>query len=359
MSGEPAGVLPLLDLAGGPYAVGQALGRFGAAAVQKRLRHTRAWAGVMTHLGSAAATDLAARTEACLPKHWQELRGLADGLCLPFDEVFLWNCRGDLPSGAPDGCTTVQVPGTAERWIAHNEDGEPLLAGACGLARIAQDEGTGFTSFVYPGSLPGHSFAVTDRGLVQTVNNIRARESGAGLPRMVLARATLDAATLDEAVALIRRLPRSGAFHLTLAQAGDPRLLSVEFATGRCSAQEVRAVSSHANHLVHAAMADLPQVVTASSADRQARGDALCAGADAADGAFALRLLADRAPSQLPIHRTDPGDPDGENTLATAVFHVLTDRVDWAVHGDPRRPPDVAFGASLWPDDARETFRPA
>src|SRR5690606_17226304 len=137
------------------------------------------------------------------------------------------------------------------------------------------DEGPAFTSFVYPGSLPGHSFAVSERGLVQTVNNIRPLRTGVGVPRMVLARAVLDAGSLDEALALVRRTPAVGAFHLTLAQAGDPRLLSVEFAAGRCSISEVEGVSGHANHLVHPGMAELPQVVTLSSADRQARAEQL------------------------------------------------------------------------------------
>jgi hypothetical protein len=38
--------------------------------------------------------------------------GLADGLDLPFHDVFAWNCRGDLIAGAAEGCTTVQLPGT-------------------------------------------------------------------------------------------------------------------------------------------------------------------------------------------------------------------------------------------------------
>nr|WP_265336209.1 C45 family peptidase [Mesorhizobium sp. B2-1-8] len=120
------------------------------------------------------------------PRYWAELQGLASGLELRFDDVFLWNCRGDIWAMAPDGCTTVQLPGSPH-VIGHNEDGDPDFAGPCALAHVASEGGNAFTAFVYPGSLPGHTFAVTSRGLVQTVNNIRPLAGGAGTPRMVLA----------------------------------------------------------------------------------------------------------------------------------------------------------------------------
>ena len=71
----------------------------------------------------------------------EELRGLADGLDLPFDDVFAWNCRGDLWAMAPEGCTTVQIPGRDRRIVAQNEDGLPGFAGRCFMVRI---ERTGY-----------------------------------------------------------------------------------------------------------------------------------------------------------------------------------------------------------------------
>ncbi|TGV68304.1 peptidase C45, partial [Mesorhizobium sp. M00.F.Ca.ET.158.01.1.1] len=53
--------------------------------------------------------------------------------------------------------------------------------------------------------------------LVQTVNNTRPLAGGAGVPRMVLARAVLDAADLDAALALLESVTRAGAFHLISA----------------------------------------------------------------------------------------------------------------------------------------------
>src|SRR5690606_5644976 len=119
------------------------------------------------------------------PAYWQELQGLAQGLGLPLDDVFLWNCRGDVWAMSPDGCTTVQIPGD-EPVLAHNEDGDPGFRGYCAMASVRPQDGCAFNAFVYPASLPGHTFAVTDAGLVQTVNNIRSCAAGPGLPRMLL-----------------------------------------------------------------------------------------------------------------------------------------------------------------------------
>lgn len=67
------------------------------------------------------------------------------------------------------------------------------------------------------------------------MNNIRAVHRPQGLPRQILARASLNANTLDEAITILTGQPRSGAFHHTLGQLGDARLFSVE-ATGQgCS----------------------------------------------------------------------------------------------------------------------------
>src|SRR3546814_14601750 len=69
-------------------------------------------------------------------------------------DLFLWNCRGDLWSMSPDGCTTVQLPMPDGPRITHNEDGDPGFAGHCGIGLFSPDNGPRFASFVYPASIP-------------------------------------------------------------------------------------------------------------------------------------------------------------------------------------------------------------
>jgi hypothetical protein len=186
-------------------------------------------------------------------------------------------------------------------------------------------------SFYYPGSLPGHTFAVNRAGLVQAINNLRIKQPAVGVPRMVLTRAVLDAASLDAAVHVLNNVQRASGFHHTLGCVGDERLLSVEATVRRCSVLEVSEVSGHANHLIHAGCNAEAQIVTGSSGDRQARLDQLLPALGDISGPSLLRVLSDRAPTGLPIYRDDPADPDEENTLATALFTLTDGGVDFEV----------------------------
>ncbi len=332
-------MLAYLQLEGSPFEVGQALGRFGAAALQRYARRSPAWATVMRWRGHASVAAMAELVCARHPAIWQELQGLAAGLDLPAEDVFLWNCRGDLWAMAPDGCTTVQLPAPAPGTapvVAHNEDGDPAFLGPCAIAPIAVRGGGRFASFVYPGSLPGHTFATTASGLVMTVNNLRTLEVGLGLPRMVVTRALLDAANADEALDQLGAMPRAGGFHLTLAQAGLPCIASVEFSDAVLSVQTVERPAVHANHMVHAAMAHRPQIVTGSSGHRQLRGEDLLRQHEG-EAIDPLDILFDQGDARYPIYRDRADDSDHENTMATASFTLGPTHVDWAVHAGGRR----------------------
>ena len=332
--------LSLLKVTGRPFDAGQALGCFGADAVRRYLLPTQAWATVMSWKRSERVATMAALVHEHFPGIWAELQGLASGLGLPFEDVFLWNCRGDVWAMSPDGCTTVQLPGDGARRMVHNEDGLPAFAGHCAIAECGIEGSPRFSAFVYPGSIAGHTFAATDAGLAMTVNNLRELHVGAGVPRMVLARAVLDSASLSSATDLLRSHPRAGGFHLTLAHRDSPDLLSVEFSSEACSVRTVTRPSLHANHATHSSLRDLPQIITGSSGHRQTRGDALIEEAAATGREIdPLELLGDKGNPQFPIFRDDIADTDDENTLATADFVIRSTHIDWQVYEHPRNPP--------------------
>ena len=327
-------MLKYLQVEGSPYELGLALGRFGKDAVHTLLLPSSAWASVMAWRGSAAVAAMQQLTQERFPAVWSEIEGLAAGLELPLDEVFLWNCRGDLWAMAPDGCTTVLLPGDAEQaaQLAHNEDGLPFFQGHCAMVKANVRGQCELVSFAYPGSIPGHTFAVNARGLGITVNNVRTRLVATGVPRMVLGRAALN---LESALAvkdLLQDSPRAGGFHFSVAQAGRPSLTSIEFTTHRVSVVEVSKPAMHANHLVHPAMRHHPQVVTNSSGFRQERGEALlAAAAQAGEQAAALAILSDKHNAVFPILRLAADDSDDENTMATADMQVGKDAIRWTV----------------------------
>lgn len=327
-----------ITISGSPFETGQQLGESGRQAWHEKVTQTALWQTV-TALKNAEQTRLMrAAVQTQFPQIWQELEGMAAGLDAPVEEVFAWNCRGDLVRSTSDGCTTVAGPAQNGSWIiAHNEDGFPQLREECVIVHVRQAQGPAFTSFAYPGSICGHTFAVNEKGVVNTVNNIRAVHRPAGLPRQILARAALNASSLDEAITLLTTSPRAGAFHHTLGQLGDSRLFSVEATGSGCSVMQISSPFAHANHLIHPRLTETEQVITASSASRQQRlGDWLNRSSPL-DAAAAKAILSDQHDAELPIYRLSPTDPDEENTLATVIFTLDYHQVAWQVFGRDRQ----------------------
>jgi hypothetical protein len=326
--------LTVYRLGGTPEAIGRQLGLLAAPIFNAYMAQSAAWQAVSRWRGSAFAQQLRDMAQRHFPACVAELDAMAEALGWPAEDVFLWNCRGELIHRVPDGCTTVAALTPAGALLAHNEDGDPYLHGRCFLVDVQPEGKPGFVSFCYPGSLPGHTFAATRAGLAQAINNVRIREPRAGVPRMILARAVLDAATLDEALALLRDTPRASGFHHTIggAQADGVRLYSVEATAQRCSIAALDMPSGHANHLIHAGCEREAQIVTDSSRDRQARLAALLPALGAQpEGEALVSVLQDRGGDGLPIFRDDPHDPDDENTLATACFTIGAEGVGFGV----------------------------
>jgi hypothetical protein len=318
--------LKVFRVAGSPEAIGRQLGVLAKPVFAAYMAQSGAWQAVSRWRGSAFAQQLRAAALRHFPAYVAELDAMAEALDWPAEDLFLWNCRGELIHNAPDGCTTLAAITTEGGLIAHNEDGDPYLRGLCYLVEVEPEGKPGFVSFCYPGSLPGHTFAATRAGLAQAINNVRIREPHAGVPRMILARAVLDAGSFDAALALLRDTPRASGFHHTIGgtnSTGAVRLASVEATAQRCSIVPVDAPSGHANHLIHAGCEREAQIITDSSRDRQARlAQLLPAMGTQPDGEAFVSALHDSAGEGLPIFRDNPQDPDDENTLATACMSI-------------------------------------
>lgn len=330
-----------ISINGSPFVIGRQLGEFSRCAWHLKVVQTALWQTVTAMQSSAQAKAMRKLVMKNYPLIWQELEGLAEGVEASIEEVFAWNCRGDLVPSTSDGCTTVAgINALGERFIAHNEDGFPQLRSECAWAEVIPDEGMSFSSFVYPGSICGHTFAMNEKGIVNTVNNIRAVLRPDGIPRQVLARASLNATTLDDAVDILTSHSRSGAFHHTLGQIGDERIFSIESTGFGSSVRQVKENMGHANHLTHPKLMDVRQVITSSSASRQLRLNEWLATQPHINASALTAILSDQCNAYLPLYRLSPEDPDEENTLATAVFTFSKDQLRWQILGLNRYEPE-------------------
>lgn len=334
-----------IDAAGDPFALGAAIGREGGPAFHTVVRRLARYRALAHWRGSDRLAAIEACSRRAFPALMREIDGIAEGAEAPFEDIFLWNCRGDLPGGAghtgAQGCTDVLVPADAARGlpalIGHNEDDAGELAGHCFIVTARPARGIGFTGFCGPGQLPGHTFAVNEAGLVQTINHIRPHDQKTGIARHVICRAVLGCAGIDAALALLRRGDRAAGFHHNLGSCDGPGLWSVEAPASGCVVRPVTTPCAHANHLVFDAFASLAQDVAPSSRARQERADALiAAGRLARDPSV---ILGDTAGRDFPIFRKRSGGRDTGYTLASAIFEIDASGVRWLVHDDLAAPP--------------------
>ncbi|MBB3142463.1 C45 family autoproteolytic acyltransferase/hydolase [Halomonas organivorans] len=326
-----------LDISGGPYTIGRAMGEQGREAFAERILPSDDYRRLTPALHDGWLADVGERIRRAFPACFEELQGLAEGLAQPLERVLLWNCRGDLSPTGPEGCTSVAVAAGDEAWLAHNEDGNPALRDACFLLQARPDDAPAYLAFCYPGSLAGHTLGANAAGFAYTVNNLRLIESRRGIPRMVTARALLACTDTADALHLLDSTRRAGGFHFMMADTGQRRPLSVEAPWQGVSAIPATPLAVHANHLVHARFRNLPQRITDSSAARQRRLEewqTLRQGPITPEELWTL--LGDRQHPQLPIHRQAADDPDAENTLASVLFRVTPH----GIHGQLRPGPD-------------------
>jgi hypothetical protein len=331
-----------IEARGDPFAVGFALGREGGDAFRQIVRNLGRYRALLPHLGGDRIAEIEARSRRAFPALMQEIDGMAAGADVSFGEIFLWNCRGDLPGtsaiSGSQGCTDVIVPAAPEKGlpavIAHNEDDAPDLEQVCFLATVEPPGEPGFTSFCSPGLLPGHTFAVNRAGVVQTINHIRPRDQKAGIARHIVARAVLGCGSLAQARRILEKTDRASGFHHNLGEAGSMDVWSVEAPASGCVVRPATDTRVHANHLVFTEFAYMDQEITSSSRARQGRAEALVASGEAERNA--IGILSDTANPDWPICRKHRGGSDSGYTLATAVFEIGSERVDWRVYRDPR-----------------------
>ena len=145
----------------------------------------------------------------CYPHYVREVRGISDGAGLPFEHVFMANVSKEVynvlfkerksnekgiqdqrqnkvvqdiqrrPESAPFqedfGCSDVFLNRPGYQYVVHNEDCDPMIK-PYGYLLSADIEEDGrkeqFTSFCYPGFLPGCAFSFNVHGLTISINGL-------------------------------------------------------------------------------------------------------------------------------------------------------------------------------------------
>ncbi len=188
--------------------------------------------------------------EGHVPHLLEELRGMAAGADIPFDDLLVSMCEEELTDMGIPRCTSIALKRGDEVLVGHNED---WLTGyrMNGLYVLrATFRGNSSLSLGYVGSLPGTSSGMNDHGLCFTANSLNVRRFRYGVPIKFQFRAMLDATSLERAFAA--DLDRSSISGSTLYGWRNTRIVDIEDYVGHHVAFTDPAVLVHTNHPLQA-----------------------------------------------------------------------------------------------------------
>jgi isopenicillin-N N-acyltransferase-like protein len=256
-------VIRVVDLAGSPRELGRAHGEEMRSEIEQGLERWLDVVGAATHVPSheyipsfLEATDFFGAIDRFTPGLLEEVRGIADGARLPFDTVFAYQLMDEewwyrlsrmRARKAIEACSAVGVISDDQSTLlAQNMDLPSHYDGTQVLLRVKAADQPEVLIFG-PAGLLGTT-GLNERGVGVCVNTLpQLRHSPIGLPVGFLVRGVLAQHSLDDAAALVRRVPHASGQNYMLG--GPGALLDLEGSAGAVTeVKRTGAQSIHTNH---------------------------------------------------------------------------------------------------------------
>ena len=340
---------PHVRVSGGPRERGR---QYGEQASSRVRRSVEAYAVVFEHYAHwdwdrvrAEAALFTAPIAAFGSKFVEEIRGIAEGAGLPFEDVMAINVRTEVMYAARARDAALVLPRTLECTAfaaVPGDDARPVLVGqnwdwkthaseTAVVLEVDPDDGPRFVTAVEAGLLAKTGFNAAGIGVV---TNALVTDQDLGLPGVpyhVLLRAVLDATTPAEALATLQRGTRSSSAHYLIAHR-DHLALGVEatpggFADLHLTHPDHRGVVLHTNHFTHGRMSrvDVSSWLMPDSWFRLQRADRWLDRYDPFDPATYEALLSDHAghPTGVCCHPDpDAVAPEQDSTVLSVVMDL-------------------------------------
>jgi len=258
---------PLIEVAGPPEARGRQYGRQAAERIHKGIGH---YTAQLQALGLDRAS-LAAVVRDYLPvmekfdaAHVAEMRGIAAGADVPFDDVVLLNARTEIlklaaspalrerliGAGELDGCTGVIVlPQAAAGGVlvhAQNWDWKYECAETAVVLRIRRDDGPDILTFTEAGALGRSGLNAAGIGLTANFLESSLDYQRVGVPLPLIRRKILEQEHLALAMRAAYVTPKSGSNNMMISHRGG---VALNF---ECAPDETFLVRDEDGLLVHA-----------------------------------------------------------------------------------------------------------
>lgn len=257
---------PLIDLQGSAEARGRTYGREAAVRIRRSIGHYAAQLSAGGHGADTVrswAREFLPRIEAFDAHYVAEMRGIAAGAGVEFEDVVLINARTEvlqlgkrraIARMEPDGCTGVVVmPGaSADGALIHaqNWDWKSECAETGVVLRIRRDDGPDILTFVEAGGLA--RAGLNAAGIAVTANYLESDRDyrTLGVPLSLLRRKVLEQAFVAEAFRVVYATPKSASNNVIVSQAGG---IALDFECAPDETFQVHPTNGlivHANHWV-------------------------------------------------------------------------------------------------------------
>ncbi len=214
---------PLIEVQGSSYEMGYQHGVQAAELVRRYI----SWIEKLTHTPVSVlrknAMAFRHEMEILSPPFLEEVRGLADGAAISFEEAMLCQVRAEsaqVSSGTMEGCSAFAWAGTAtaadgQPLAGQNQDLEPEYADVAILLRVKPADGRPRAlMFTFAGQL-GYS-GMNEHGLTHFANALYDYQWRHGLPHYPLKRVMLEKETVEECVELLERHRTCSAHNVVL-----------------------------------------------------------------------------------------------------------------------------------------------
>jgi hypothetical protein len=199
---------PLVQVSGSARQMGQQHGAQAAPLIQRYLR----WIEKLTGL---PRQELGRRARAFLPaigalsaRFIEEVRGLAEGAGISFEEALLCQVRGEAANVPAEGCTAFAVTGSATRngvtLAGQNQDLNPEFADLGIVLHLVPTDGRPRAiTFTFAGQL-GY-MGMNQHGVAHFANAVGGCPWRLGLPHYPLKRVLLEQPSLHECLEVLRQ----------------------------------------------------------------------------------------------------------------------------------------------------------
>lgn len=275
---------PLIEVTGPPRERGRQYGQQAATRIARGIEHYASQLERMTFDRAAiraAVQDYVPHIRRFEPAYVDEMRGIAEGAGVAFEDIVLLNARTEIlklgarraaAADAPDeeACTgVIALPeATESRRVIHaqNWDWKAECVETAVVLSIRRDDGPDLLTFTEAGGLARSGFNAA--GIAITANYLECDRDyrTLGVPLALIRRKVLESAHLALAMHAVYATPKSGANNMMISHVGG---VAIDF---ECAPDETfpvhpdRGLIVHANHWVSpAALAKLKDTGVANT----------------------------------------------------------------------------------------------